>query len=210
MSQLKEYRLKYSTSSPDKNQLTVKGNYVKILFTTPAPLSGDIDYETVNDLIVYVRFDDEGRIPLRMGQAIKNRNYEKLTFEIIANDPLVTLDSLSLVVLAGEGEFVENREVAVIPNLLATYNISVPAGDTIDLDDELGPNGLNFSEYRLCIPSTEANGLFYSGSATQVVANAVWLEKGVIEWLTYTGNLYFRNAGASAVTLTLGRMVKRQ
>jgi hypothetical protein len=217
MSQLRDYRVIFPKgSTADRQYLTVEGNFFHVRSVRYLNSTG---FQADTDLTVEFQFDGQGKIRRRAREGGK-RNYSRVDFAIYNRGVLVDLTSsnadLEINIVLGEGELYNERDSGAIPDRFFTKQVSVGAGlgTNIDLESaftDLGALSIYASAYevRLCVPSTEANGLWIGGNTTNLATNGAWLEKGVTEWINFTGNLAVFNSGAASVKLTLAILPRR-
>ncbi len=212
MSKLRDYVVKFGSHAPFdaigfEKSLAVDGNFFFV--KSVRRVNFDTDYSANVDYYVKISFDDKSSIIRRAGEG-GSRNYSRITITVYYDEyglnPVDSDDLMEINIVLGEGSLYSERVNGAVPTTLFTAQFSVGAGSTVEItpsDITAGiigsPLETTATEMRFCIPSTEANGLFFSQDAAIVGA---WLEKGVTEWLTFDGKIVFKNNGGSAVLLT--------
>lgn len=197
MSKLRDYKVIFASTATQELALDVEGDniYIKNILIRSSTAQ-NVDYT------VRCEFDDQGKLHLRPREGAR-RPYTRVKFTIVddTDTPVNIPSTVELNVTLGVGTLFSERDDGAIPDKMGTATLAL-AGAGAETTLTGFPNRV---EMRLCIPSTEANGVFYGYKTGEAFA---WLEKGVTEWLTYCGDLVFRNTGA-AVNITIASIYRK-
>lgn len=163
------------------------------------------EYGSTSDIIVKCEFDDSGKISRRAGEGGK-RAYKRVTFSLVTIPPNWPSLDTRIEVTLGYGELYSEREEQPVSTSLSATVINIPAMSSVVIK---AVNNYSTKEIRLNIPSTESGGLWYSPDDVWTGTDEVWLEKGVIEFLDYTGKLVAHNRSASAININVGNFLRK-
>lgn len=207
MSKLRDYSVTRNASPDPLPSATLKGDFIRIvdvqipIDATNPPRRRDAD------VYVLVTFDDQQTIKMRAGDSIKNRPYERLTFDLInPDDSAITVTNILINFEAGTGIY-EPRAVLNVPYRKTTQLYNIAGGSTNLL---MAAKDFGVIEYRICIPVGETSGLFF-GSESDVANGtplAEWHDVGVVEFQSFCGDIYVTNPTGSPVRVSLSRIYR--
>lgn len=156
------------------------------------------------DIPVQFEFDeDQGKITRRAGEG-GSRDYDRIKLVPLPPSSPVETGTIKMIVIAGFGDLYSEREDEVVPQYMDTHEVTVPANDEVVF---FHPGARFVKEIRLHIKLTEPDGLYYFGQ-TPVSGDGAWLEKGVTEWISYSGQLNFKNTTASDINVNVAVLAR--
>lgn len=183
-------------SNPEFVYMSVQGDFFRI-HSVERPVYGILTTGTV--FVYEVVFDDTDRVIMRPGETIR-RNYSRVAIRIYPPNPALMYSQSTISVIAGFGDFARDKNAGPSP-LGETFQTLVTPGPAQVLLADSTPYG-TIGEVRLCVPADQDNGIWFGFVPTLDQNNGAWLERGQVEWLTYSGPVYVYNAGAGDVRLT--------
>lgn len=206
MSQLREYLVYSYNSDRDAGiypALAVNGNFYYTVSVENLTAPGDNHYDIP---VIFSFDDDQGRISARPGEG-GNRQYQRLSLrpDVI---PVTDLNDYKIRVILGEGTLYSDRTDDIVPKNMVCYRQVIPSGVATQFTygGDLKPS---IKEIRMCIPSSEANGLTFGEDNTVTYLDGAWLERGVTEYIQYAGDLWFYNNGGAPVTITFAVILRQ-
>ena len=203
MGQLRDYNLRIPAGGSISAE--VDGDFFMVRSCKNYSTASPTLYTASSDLVLTLEFDDSGKISRRAGEGGK-RQFKRVTFSV-ADDGLGNQGlGANIIVTLGYGELYSEREDMAVSNTaeFATFTMASNASSPIT------GAGIHYMyrELRLNVPATEAGGVWLSSNPVFNAANAVWLEKGVTEYMAYTGLLYAHNRNGAPATINVGYLLR--
>lgn len=206
MSKLRNYVASWEPQPAPLPSTVLDGDFIRIDRIVE---DGVFDLHNV-DWYVLVKFDDEQTVKLRAGESIKRRQYKRLTFDLVKpTSALLTEPAFPAKIefTAGTGELI-NRPADPTPDTFVSRRETMLAGVSGSI---VVAGNYGTVETRLNIPLGQPNGVWLGSKQDDDLGTpyGFWLDVGVVDYVTFCGDIYYDNTGGADVEISITRIFRK-